>query len=552
MKPFHRAPAAPLLLLLLWLSLPLFPPCTGFAPAVVPRTMRPATMTTTLDSTKKKQDWMTDWVSELQDWFETVTHPEPKKASSSDAEVVAATAPTDDAWIAKELNELGTVEEAVELAVDEPLPVAREVITAQEVQQAVKEPKKKISTPKPKVQKTTYEWLTRDMLKAGKAERESKDWVAEGMKKSGKTGLSSDWVADDMIEAGQAGPDHTPELKKSSKRFKTEADRIAEGMTQVGRNTGLGWIARDMADAGKAREARTLTGSEKLNEQLDTQHEKQYDDVFKGMEKVGKEGSHSMDWVEDDMTRAGKGESLMEKLNTATKDVTYKFEKWQKKRYEPEKIRENMESAGHAEARDWVAQDLQSIGRNKTLVGRKYPAPKKELREWLAQDEEASIASDLEAEGKALGNRRTRKEKISRTKLADLVAADMQMVGKTSEEWVETDMERTGHAEPHLNKETTAKSHLQRETEVFMSSRKPKVSPVQNVEVPSPPVEAAVEVETVVENSESTAPMISVLPAKTDLILEETHVEHPHNDFKHNILRASKKVIMPWKKWKDL
>lgn len=553
-----------------------------FAPTFVrvsqssPQTTTKAFMVKERKKQHQQNDWITDWVADLQEWFETITHPEAKHKDEDEKK----TAVKSDEWIAKELNDLGatTTTELDELVDDVVAPVgkkveiAKEVVTSRDVERALDSDTESKTTPtplppKPKVQKTTYEWLTKDMTKAGRAELESKDWIAEDMKKAGRIGLHGDWVAEDMKEAGQAGVDHTPSLKKSSKKTKTDSDRIAEGMTQAGRGTSVGWIAQDMNEAGKAKEARETTAwTDKLRDQLDRQHEKDYDDVFKDMEKAGKEGAHSTDWVADDMTRAGKADSLMDKLTAATKDVTYKFDKWQKKRFDTDEIRKDMESAGQADARDWVAHDLEAVGTNKTVVGRSYPAPQKELREWLAQDEESSIAQDMEAEGRGLGNRRARKEKLTRDKLADLVAKDMQMVGKTSSDWVEADMERTGRADPHMNTELLTMSHKQRETEAFMSTRKAEVAPLQESEVKAvvgtapveeeagapPPVVVAKSIQ---EEKVELMPKTVALEEKPTEIKSAVAKEEPHathHEFMHNLKRASKKVVMPWKKWKDL
>jgi hypothetical protein len=323
-------------------------------------------------------------------------------------------------------------------------------------------------------------------------------------------------------------------------------------MRQTGRGTGTGWIAEDMKEAGMSREKRSTYApwTERLQHQLDSEREKRYDDVFRDMEKTGKKGSHASDWVEEDMIRAGMAESVKDHLKSAASDGSYKLEGWQKERYDPETVKKHVESAGHAEAQDWISNDMTTTGQNRSIVGRSYPTPAKDLREWLRTDETTSIAQDMEAEGKASGDRRTRKEKISRSTLADLVAQDMQVVGTTSTNWVETDMERAGHAEPHLNREVMTKSHKERETEEFMRSRKVKLAESTVSETK----EGREEVELVkAEASAATATAFSEEP-----FLAPRHDAAPalepiqKHAFMSKLFRATKRVFMPWKAWKDL
>jgi hypothetical protein len=488
---------------------------------------------------KGKEDWVATWMSDLQEWWDTtIMHHEAKPAPEATA-IESAAVESDD-WVAKELIEIGEEDVVTTGAVDavEPASLTR----------------KTVPKPKPKVQKTTYEWLTQDMIKAGKAEKEAEDWVANDMKHAGRVGpLHGDWVAEDMKEAGEVGAadTHATKLRKSKTNAKTEADKIADGMRKAGRGSGVGWIARDMKEAGAAQEKHSYAPwTDRLRNQLDREHEKRYDDVYKGMEKAGAKGSMATDWVEGDMVRAGKAESMLDRLKSSVSDVTYKLEGWQKDRYDVDKVKDDVETAGHADAQDWIAHDMTATGQNRSNVGRSYPAPEKDLREWLNTDEKSTIAKDMEAEGKALGGRMTRKAKISRSRLSDLVAHDMEVVGTTSANWVETDMERAGRGEPHLNQEAFTQSHRQRETEAFMSSRKPKLAKVAAPEES----EAGQEVEQIVhEMAAMEEPFVPTTASVVPSPAESKKSEHNHRHrFMHSLARATKKVIMPWKAWQEI
>ena len=110
-----------------------------------------------------------------------------------------------------------------------------------------------------------------------------------------------------------------------------------------------------MKDAGSAQEKHTYAPwTDRLRNQLDREHEKRYDDVYKGMEKAGAKGSMATDWVEEDMVRAGNAGSMLDRLKSSISDVTYKLEGWQKDRYDVDKVKEN-------EARPSVGGKLSSF-----------------------------------------------------------------------------------------------------------------------------------------------------------------------------------------------
>jgi hypothetical protein len=359
-----------------------------------------------------------------------------------------------------------------------------------------------------------------------------------------------------------------------------------------------------MAEAGTPREQRqpgSAPWTDRLRDQLDAERERRYDDVFRDMEKAGHQGSHLTDWVEGDMIRAGRAESSTDRLQSADPSIgSYKLEGWQRDRYDAVTIREHLETAGHAQAEDWIAGDVAATGQNRstTAVGRPYPSPTKELREWLNTDEATSIAQDMEVEGRATaaaGGRRTREEKITRSKLSDLVARDMQVVGTTSASWIESDMERSGHADPHLNREVMAKTHKQRETEAFMSARKDTPTPTRAASSPvqtqvrpasySPfgvkPKAPDAETKNVVATAAKTEPggseeneeeeeaaeteveaafglpvaAAAVVSAEEPFLPGTTPAHGPgrrHHTFPHQLVRATKKVLMPWKSWDDI
>jgi hypothetical protein len=488
--------------------------------------------TRTTASPKNAEEWIAQWIEDLHDWWDsTVMHHEPHKKE-------AAKGSSEDDWAAKEFqrNQSRGYEKTT---------------TA-------------VSSKIPKVQKTTYEWLTHDMTEAGKGEREGLDWVATDLKRAGQVGpLHENWVEEDMKEAGEAGMTSTTARIRKKPRSphepRTETDMISKGMREAGRGMGSAWIAQDMKEAGMAREKRSSYApwTERLRDQLDAEREKRYDHVFHDMTKAGKQGSHASDWIEADMIRAGMAESVADHLKSAASDGSYKLEGWHKERYDPETVREHMETTGRAEEQDWISSDMTTTGQNRSMVGRSCPPPKKELREWLGTDETISIAQDMAAEGRASGDRRTRKEKITRSGLMELVAQDMQMVGTTSTNWVETDMERMGHAEPHLNREVMTKSHKQRETEEFVRSRKVKLAE-------SAPNEADKwheELESVNAQASATTPTVYVeepfLAPKHDemtgaALVASTPEPIKKHAFRNKLFRATKRVFMPWKAWEDI
>ena len=141
----------------------------------------------------------------------------------------------------------------------------------------------------------------------------------------------------------------------------------------------------------------------------------------------------------------------------------------------------------------------------------------------MSQKEKDRVVCDLANEGKPVRDGKTREKMISRTELDDLVAKDMTMAGKAFNDKAASDMVKTGHA-TEFNKELPHVTHQQRETESFMHTRKAG----QGIAKQFVPEKAREE--------------------------EETKVEEPAEEKSHTplVFHILKKVVMPWRAWKDL
>jgi len=371
--------------------------------------------------------------------------------------------------------------------------------------------------------KVDRDWIADDMKKAGKAEDEGRDWVAEDMNKIGgaAAGPTGDWIAKDMKKAGEAGSEHDPHLRKASKK-ETETDKIAKDMKKTGRATGDDWIASDMKVAGdpeaQSTEKRTNWFSNILSRALDKEHDREYKDVVDDMKETGKMGSGSTELIAEGMKKTGMAESPMEKF---FHDVTYKIDEWQKKTFDVETIREEMEDAGHARDTRSIAHDMESAGHAGNSPSHRMPSQKKDLQDM---EDEKWIARDMKEGGNAASGWYSKRDTMTKQKRTDMIADDMKMAGRSADvDWIRQDMEQTGHAESHIGDGLGAKqSQYQRETEEFMKTRRVKMAPV--------------EPEKVKEEKPEEKP-------------EEKHKEHK---FLRTVMKYAKKVIMPWRKLENL
>jgi hypothetical protein len=523
--------------------------------------LAPCRMTKTEKNDEYDED---DWFGNLRDWFDyskTNTKTKTKKTSS------------DDAWISKEFNVIGEERKTTrDWGVDDKERTGRDLSQhPQDVdsrgmkaagssshQRAYdvknKEEEKKKTSGGPWISKQfndiaeretmaegRNDWVARDMASAGKAENETRDWWADAMERTGKDGYEHD-VDRDMVAAGSFSS-HAYVKKKNEDKRKSKNELIQEDMFRAGKATGDNWIARDMQNAGKVNETEE-PGSwlKNLGYALDKHREKNYDDVFKSMEEAGKEGARSTDWVAGDMQRAGKAESLTDKIDSVGRDFSYKFGKDQTKRYDVDAIREDMEKAGKAESLEWVAHDLEETGRSHDELFSRNPAPDKEMDH-------------------------------NETRIAD----DMNRLGKNSGNWIARAMERTGRADPHLNTETTRMSHKNREKDDVMNTI--KVLKVEGLEQQQQQQEG----DTAVAKREGIlfSAARSLKKAVRTLKDQEDHPEEivkpleketgaagtDKRVFKKKKIvklvaketgalgttkRVFKKAFMPWKNWKDL
>jgi hypothetical protein len=340
--------------------------------------------------------------------------------------------------------------------------------------------------------KGPQEWIAQDMKKAGAPdpaplrprshEKTKNQLIEEDMVKAGRLG-GTDWVRKNMEQAGKAESpadklnDGLRKLEKAIDDQRKHAfDDVAEGMKKAGREGSetKDWVATDMKTMGMADSSTDDVSSwtKKLGFALDKEREHGYDDIEEDMEKTGKAGDHSKDWVARDMENAGHGESLLDKIYSVGRDFSYKLSDWQKKTFDLESIYEEMKEAGNAKPSDAVAQDMKAAGKfGSSAADTRIPAPKKQLSEW-ATNEDKWVAEDMADLGKADASPRAwehRAEKKSTQKMSDLVAEDMRMVGKAHDESVVEDMKMTGLAHFFMGsaEKKASGTQKQRETEVF-------------------------------------------------------------------------------------
>ena len=514
--------------LLLWAST-----TTGFSPLVPTSKKTPVLKsppTTTLSMVKKDKP-MFEWMEQIADFFEELTHKQKD-------------------WVADSFNEANDDEKEkdVTVAADENLTSTEEVVNLVEPEPKLTEPETPLEpetktivnekTAKKKSKPSVKNaWVQHDMEQTGKTESETKDWVAKDMNKVGKFGSShtKDWVEKDMVEAGHAGVDRT-QPNKDTQTKKSRFDRIAGHMKTTGKRVTEQEkeVAKDMESLGRAKES---LSRDKLDKALKEERDHRYKDLYNNTEKAGRIGSHSTDWVAQDLQRAG----LAENTNHLKYDESYELGSWTKKAFDVDEIRQDLETAGRAKSQDWIADDLRFAGKDKSLQGHQYPNQEKDLKDFLSKKQvDAAVVKDLLEEGKPTPGRVTsRVDNVSRQKMQDLVAQDMKLMGRTSlEEDISQDMERTAHSGTHLETVFEGQSHQQRETKEFMKNRKPGSVMAKNEHVES-------------TKKATYAPWIHADDNNNDDedINEKQDSSHTLGQ---TVKRAAKKVLHPKTPWKEL
>eukprot|EP00977_Amphora_coffeiformis_P009636 scaffold2219_cov177-Amphora_coffeaeformis.AAC.12 len=572
---------------------------TAFVPQPLPRTLlvqRTMVMQKTTDENKKKKD-DDDWVANLQEWWDTVVSPwkdETQKEST-----------VKDDWVTEDVHKM-LDENAVDVmtTTKQPFDVEekkksdanpQQKVTAGVENKAKSEEKTKtvvLVEDKKKKEKNISakdEWIVKDMNEAALGERATKDWVADDLQKTGRLGSnqttysSQEWVARDMAQAGRAD---RPQQTATKKKEKSRNDDIAEDMTKAGKlGAGDDWVTQDMKTAGAPKEPfQSTSWLKKLGDFLDTEKDRTHDDVQERMEKAGKEGAHSFDWVTDDMVRLGRAEKVQHEKKYSNDEKPYKIKL---DAYDAEAIRKDMERLGHADSQDWVASDMKATG-GKHDSGRMYLDPPKELSDRLHnQDRSTAVTKDMEYEGHG-STRRASKDELSKGKMEEMITKDMKKMGQSQiDDWVIQDMERAGHPDSHLNMDSLHhESHKDRETKEFMKTRKTKVA--SNVDKPhmkpptykttkfgkdSHPCTVEAKTDSSVAGTE-TKPIIEdsvepldeaelagfIVPKESKRMkrrnkkrnMKRDDEDEDHHSLLHNVVRVSKKVIHPRKPWKDI
>jgi hypothetical protein len=500
------------------LSLVVVTKTTGFVPPTTPVTQHQRVVhrsTTALSSLQKDiKQQQQDWWQEFSDWFSTVVLQQDSVAvvKDKDEEKETTTTTTDDSWVARELNEIAEQKQDDDVKGAVVQEVNEELDSSEQKKQPDKENGTKDENKNKLFSLTSNRWIQNDMAQTGRAEHSKEDWVAQDMNKVGKRGTDRqqhvDWIAQDVKHAGEVN--HMPaQTAKASPKHKTSQDLIADDMKIAGQASGKDdWVVQDMKRAGHPDEARGVANQ--LNKALNKQHDHAYNDVYNDMEKMGKLGSDRTARITAEMQQLGRAQP---DLGTRIRDTSYKF-KVKHSAYDVDWIRKDMEDAGHAESRDWVARDLKFTGQDHTRGG-PVVTQKKELSDYLVDKERFKVVQDVTEAGRGFFGF-FRKSAKSKEDVNTMVAEDIKSLGRNSStDWVARDMELTGHGtESKWNKQIALTSHKQRETEEVLKTRKPKLAAVEVVPVTEKP------------------------PFRRRI--------------GRFIVRAAKKIVMPWKAWKNL
>jgi len=508
-----------------------------------------------------------DWMDQLRDWWEAeVLHHDVQNKEEQEVE-------RDDAWVAEEFNKVAEVEEEVEPVEletkPEPTTASVKDDKLEEVLKVEPAPEKKKEV---KERDARFDWssIVDGLFKVGTGEKqkEKDDAVVEDMIQTGKKGridgdnedrrtvvADADWIARDMEDAGDESRHHhkliKPEKTRADKKKKTKNEWIEDDMVKAGKlgedddnDDEVRRIARNMAATGSSvardEELEQNVRSNKLTETLKKQHEKAYDDVYDDMKKQGKRvgvDASKDQLIAEEMRRTGKADNGGSRV--FHKDESYELNKELKKSFGgADKIREEMETAGRAQDQDWIKHDLETASGRRSVkdsvLGRKLPDQDKDLVDAIhPKDEERWIANDMTAEGRAASKSRHEKG-LGRTTnpraFEKLVADDLAKTGTSSSSWVESDMERLGQSHAATAVPGSSSSHMQRETQEVMSTRH--------------------------AGHLAATPPFGVKPQQegeeeADASIQDAHEDRLHH-YAHNLVRALKKTVMPWKKWSDL
>jgi hypothetical protein len=317
-------------------------------------------------------------------------HEKEKKKDRDEAvtkDMKAAGKATDD-WVARDMKQAGIAESPTEKAAS----------VAKKLEHKIDERREK-----------DYDDVVDHMKKAGKADDQSKDLIAQDMTQAGhpesvldkldssnknasykrsewqKKALDRDEIIKDMTEAGRGpqewiaqdmkkggAPDPRPLRPRSPEKTKNEL--IAEDMVKAGRLGGTDWVRNDMEQAGKAESYadKLNDGLRKLGKASDDRRKHDFDDVAEDMKKTGREGSETKDWVATDMKMRGKTDSSTEKVSSWVKKLGFALDR--EREHEYDDVKEDMEKAGKAgdHSKDWVAQDMENAGHGESLLDKLY------------------------------------------------------------------------------------------------------------------------------------------------------------------------------------
>jgi hypothetical protein len=461
--------------------------CSAFVvPPVVSTALKKSSPLRTTSMVKMdKEQWMTD----VREWFDSVTHPTTRTRTSTSTSTSTTTKnknqnkankknknkKKNDAWIRQEFEDQANDDNVV--MVDKNNKKDQQEPTTRTTSTILSEGKDA--------------WIARDMAKAGKAQDESADnWVANDMNHVGRDPSHQD-VQWDMRDAGGGGSTSSTTTRdnKGKKNKKSKNELIQENMKRTGLGTSSDWIQRDMEEAGRGPKEENTRNADKAERLLDKQ-DKKYKDIYKDMEKAGMDTTRT-DGIAERMKTAGRGENGSSTTTGRKEDYySYKMDKSVNERYDIDGIRTDMEKAGHAESQDWVQQDLEDVGRSHDNVR----AKEQPLKRALNRNVPSGIMEDLERVGKA----------------------------GMSDEWIAKDMERAGHPDIHLDNDTPfLKTRKDRETKEFMASSMAKRTSLKE-------------------------------PQDDKETNQEVPKETKGRILKRTIRKVLKKVIRPWKKWGDL
>jgi hypothetical protein len=371
--------------------------------------------------------------------------------------------------------------------------------------------------------KTDKDWITNvrdwfDSVTTHTKEKANDDWISQEfedqaaiVEKENQPTIyetKDAWIARDMAEAGKAEDEST--------------DWVAKDMNHAGRDPSHQDVQWEMKDAGGS-----IT-----RDVLKKKNKKSRNDLIQDdMKRAGL--NTSSDWIKRDMEDAGKGpkkeimrnnvERLLDKEGDKYKDIYNDMKKVGKDATRTDWIADRMTTAGKGEHIRSAKKEDYSYKLDKNIQEHyNIDHIRADMEQAGHADSQDWIQHDMEDVGRSHDNvgakKQPLKQALSRNEPAGIME-DLVRAGKAnmSDAWIAKDMERAGHPDVHLNTGTPFKTHEDRETEEFMATRK-------SLKVEGPEEE------------------------------NETNQEVPKE--KRRILtmikKVLKKVIKPWKNWGDL